>query len=61
MSDDSFSPEKMDHVATNAKETVGELFLADPCELACEDCMEMRWLKQIGAQRKTEATLQSAI
>ena len=51
----------MDHVATNAKETVGELFLADPCELACEDCMEMRWLKQIGAQRKTEATLQSAI
>lgn len=41
MSDYGFTPNEFDRLATNAKETMGGLFLANPCELGHEDCVEI--------------------
>ncbi|WP_455585180.1 iron-containing alcohol dehydrogenase [Bacteroides sp.] len=41
MSDYGFTPDEFDKLATNAKETMGGLFLANPCELGHEDCIEI--------------------
>lgn len=41
MSDYGFTPDEFDRLATNAKETMGGLFLANPCELGHEDCVEI--------------------
>ncbi len=39
MSDYGFTPEELPGIARNARETMGGLFLADPCELTQEDCV----------------------
>ena len=41
MSDYGFTPDEFDRLATNAKETMGGLFLANPCELEHADCVEI--------------------
>lgn len=41
MSDYGFTPEELDGIASNARETMGGLFFADPCELSHEDCVEI--------------------
>ena len=41
MSDYGFTPDEFDTLATNAKETMGGLFLANPYELKHEDCVEI--------------------
>mgnify|MGYP003183053292 CR=1 FL=1 len=41
MSDYGFTPDEFDTLATNAKETMGKLFLANPYELKHEDCVEI--------------------
>lgn len=44
MSDYGFVPEELDGIAKNARETMGGLFSADPCELTHAGCVEI--LKQ---------------
>lgn len=39
MSGYGFTPEELPGIAQNARETMGGLFLADPCELTQEDCV----------------------
>ena len=39
MSDYGFTPEELGRIADNARETMGGLFSADPCELSREDCV----------------------
>ena len=41
MRDYGFTPDEFDTLATNAKETMGKLFLANPYELKHEDCVEI--------------------
>ena len=41
MSDYGFTPEEFGKIADNARETMGGLFFADPCELSREDCAEI--------------------
>jgi len=41
MSNYGFTPDEFDEIAANAKITMGGLFLADPCELSHEDCVEI--------------------
>jgi len=41
MSEFGFLPDEFDKIAVNARETMGGLFLADPCELNHEDCVEI--------------------
>lgn len=41
MSEFGFLPDEFDKIATNAKETMGGLFLADPCELNHIDCVKI--------------------
>ena len=41
MSDFGFDADEMDKIADNARETMGELFLADPCELDHDDCVNI--------------------
>lgn len=41
MSDYGFTPDEFDTLAANAKETMGGLFLANPCELGHEECVEI--------------------
>lgn len=41
MSDFSFTPEEFDGIARNARETMGGLFMADPCALTHEDCVNI--------------------
>ncbi len=36
-----FTPDEFDRIAIDAKETIGGLFLANPCELGHEDCVEI--------------------
>ena len=38
MSDYGFTPDEFGKLAVNARETMGGLFLANPCELSDEDC-----------------------
>lgn len=44
MSDFGFGADEMDKIAVNARETMGGLFLADPCELNHDGCVDI--LKQ---------------
>lgn len=41
MSDYGIEPAEFEAMAKNAKETMGGLFLADPCELSVEDCVKI--------------------
>lgn len=41
MSDYGFTSDEFDTLAKNAKETMGALFLTNPCELTHEDCVEI--------------------
>lgn len=41
MSDYGFTPDEFDKIAANARETMGGLFFADPCELSHKDCVEI--------------------
>lgn len=41
MSDYGFTPDEFGTLATNARETMGGLFLANPCELGHADCVEI--------------------
>ncbi len=41
MSDYGFAPDEMDKIAANARETMGGLFFADPCDLTHEDCVDI--------------------
>jgi len=41
MSDYGFAPEEFDTLARNARETMGGLFVANPCEMTHEDCVEV--------------------
>lgn len=41
LSDYGFKPEEFDDIARNARETMGGLFFADPCELSHGDCVEI--------------------
>jgi len=41
MSDYGFAPEEVDTLARNARETMGGLFVANPCEMTHEDCVEV--------------------
>lgn len=41
MSDYGFTPDEFDTLTTNAKETMGGLFLANPYELGHKDCVEI--------------------
>ena len=41
MSDYGFAPDEFDKIAANARETMGGMFFADPCELSHEDCVEI--------------------
>ena len=41
MSDFGFDADEMDKIADNVRETMGELFLADPCELDHDDCVNI--------------------
>ena len=41
MSDFGFGADEMDKIAVNARETMGGLFLADPCELDHDGCVDI--------------------
>lgn len=41
MSDYGFTPDEADTLAHNARETMGGLFLANPCEMTQEDCVRI--------------------
>ena len=41
MSDYGIKPEEFDTLAKNARETMGGLFLGNPCELDHEGCVEI--------------------
>ena len=41
MSEYGFTPDEFEAIAANAKETMGGLFLANPCELPHEGCVEI--------------------
>lgn len=41
MSDYGIMPDEFDKLATNARETMGGLFEANPCEMTHEDCVEV--------------------
>ena len=41
MSDYGFSPDEFDTLARNARETMGGLFAANPCEMTHEDCVDI--------------------
>jgi alcohol dehydrogenase len=41
MSDYGFDPSEFDTLARNARETMGGLFTANPCEMSHEDCVEI--------------------
>lgn len=41
MSDYGIRPDEFEKMAINAKETMGGLFLADPCPLSVEDCVKI--------------------
>jgi alcohol dehydrogenase len=41
MSDYGFIPSEFDALARNARETMGGLFLANPCEMTHDDCVEV--------------------
>ena len=41
LSDYGFKPEEFDEIARNARETMGGLFFADPCDLTHKDCVEI--------------------
>lgn len=41
MSDYGITPDEFDKLAANARETMGGLFLANPCELEHDDCVEI--------------------
>lgn len=41
MSDYGITPDEFDKMATNARETMGGLFAANPCEMTHEDCVEV--------------------
>jgi alcohol dehydrogenase len=41
MSDYGFTPEEFDTLARNARETMGGLFAANPCEMTHEDCVRI--------------------
>lgn len=41
MSDYGITPDEFDKIATNARETMGGLFAANPCEMTHEDCVEI--------------------
>ena len=41
MSEYGFTPDEFEAIASNAKETMGGLFLANPCELPHESCVEI--------------------
>lgn len=41
MSDYGISPDEFDLLAANARETMGGLFAANPCEMTHEDCVEV--------------------
>lgn len=41
MSDYGIRPDEFDKMATNARETMGGLFAANPCEMTHEDCVEV--------------------
>lgn len=37
----AFGPDEFEKMAINAKETMGGLFLADPCPLSVADCVKI--------------------
>lgn len=41
MSDYGITPDEFDKLAVNARETMGGLFAANPCEMTHEDCVEI--------------------
>lgn len=41
MSDFGFDADEMDKIADNVRETMCGLFLADPCELDHDDCVNI--------------------
>ncbi len=41
MSDYGITPDELDALAANARETMGGLFAANPCEMTHEDCVEV--------------------
>ncbi|MDO4270373.1 MAG: iron-containing alcohol dehydrogenase [Eubacteriales bacterium] len=41
MSDYGFTPDELDGIARNARETMGGLFAADPCALTHADCVDI--------------------
>lgn len=41
MSDYGITPDEFDKMATNARETMGGLFAANPCEMTHENCVEI--------------------
>lgn len=41
MSDYGFTPDEFDTLAGNARETMGGLFAANPCEMSHEDCVQI--------------------
>lgn len=41
MSDYGITPDEFDKLAVNARETMGGLFAANPCEMTHEDCVEV--------------------
>lgn len=41
MSDYGITPDEFDKLAANARETMGGLFAANPCEMTHEDCVEV--------------------
>ena len=41
MSDYGITPDEFDKIATNARETMGGLFAANPCEMTHEDVVEV--------------------
>ena len=41
MSDYGFAPDESMRLAVNARETMGGLFLANPCEMTDEECADI--------------------
>ena len=41
MSDYGITPDEFDKIATNARETMGGLFAANPCEMTNQDVVEV--------------------
>jgi alcohol dehydrogenase len=41
MSDYGITPDEFDKIATNARETMGGLFAANPCEMTHEDVVDV--------------------